>query len=49
LKILSSFSEDFEFTGSYTQIWNQIGDCVPLLMMKEMGTTIKEEILINNV
>ena len=45
LKILSSFPEDFEFTGTYTQIWNQIGNCVPPLMMKAMGKTIRQEIL----
>ena len=45
LKVLSSFPEDFEFTGSYTQIWNQIGNCVPPLMMKEMSKTIREDIL----
>jgi len=45
LKILSSFPEDFTFTGSYTQIWNQIGNCVPPLMMKEMSKTIREDIL----
>ena len=45
LKILSSFPEDFEFSGSYTQIWNQIGNCVPPLMMKEMSKTIKQQIL----
>ncbi len=45
LKILSSFPEDFEFTGTYTQIWNQIGNCVPPLMMKEMSKTIKHQIL----
>jgi DNA (cytosine-5)-methyltransferase 1 len=45
LKILSSFPEDFTFTGSYTQIWNQIGNCVPPLMMKAMGKTIRQEIL----
>ena len=46
LKVLSSFPEDFTFTGSYTQIWNQIGNCVPPLMMKEMSKTIREDILI---
>ena len=45
LKILSSFPEDFTFTGSYNQIWNQIGNCVPPLMMKEMSETIREDIL----
>ena len=45
LKILSSFPTEFEFTGSYTQVWNQIGNCVPPLMMKELGKTIKEQIL----
>ena len=45
LKVLSSFPEDFEFTGSYTRIWNQIGNCVPSLMMKEMSKTIREDIL----
>ena len=45
LKVLSSFPEDFEFTGSYTQIWNQIGNCVPPLMMKEISKTIREDIL----
>ena len=45
LKILSSFPSDFEFTGSYTEIWNQIGNCVPPLMMKEMSKTIREDIL----
>ena len=45
LKILSSFPEDFTFTGSYNQIWNQIGNCVPPLMMKEMSKTIREDIL----
>ena len=45
LKILSSFPEDFTFTGSYTEVWNQIGNCVPPLMMKEMSKTIKQNIL----
>ena len=45
LKILSSFPEDFTFAGSYNQIWNQIGNCVPPLMMKEMSKTIREDIL----
>jgi len=45
LKILSSFPEDFTFTGSYTQIWNQIGNCVPPLMMQAMSKTIREDIL----
>ena len=45
LKILSSFPEDFEFTGTYTQIWNQIGNCVPPLMMQAMSKTIREDIL----
>jgi len=45
LKILSSFPVEFEFVGSYTQVWNQIGNCVPPLMMKELGKTIKEQIL----
>ena len=49
LTILSSFPTDFTFTGSYTQIWNQIGNCVPPLTMKEMSETIREDILINNV
>ena len=47
LKILSSFPADFEFAGSYTQIWNQIGNCVPPLMMKEMSKTIRQDILIH--
>ena len=46
LKILSSFPADFTFTGSYTQIWNQIGNCVPPLMMKAMSKTIREDILV---
>ncbi|HCK14645.1 TPA: hypothetical protein DHW51_11025 [Candidatus Poribacteria bacterium] len=41
LKILSSFPTEFEFTGSYAQVWNQIGNCVPLLMMKELGKLLK--------
>ena len=46
LKILSSFPEDFTFTGSYTEVWNQIGNCVLPLMMKAMSKTIREDILV---
>jgi len=46
LKILSSFPEDFAFTGSYTEVWNQIGNCVLPLMMKAMSKTIREDILV---
>ena len=45
LKILSSFPSEFEFAGSYTQVWNQIGNCVPPLMIKALGDTIREKIL----
>ena len=45
LKILSSFPDDFTFTGSYNQIWNQIGNCVPPLMMRAISKTIREDIL----
>ena len=45
LKILSSFPSEFEFVGSYTQVWNQIGNCVPPLMIKALGETIREKIL----
>ena len=45
LKILSSFPDDFTFTGSYNQIWNQIGNCVPPLMMRAISKTIRKDIL----
>jgi len=49
LKVLSSFPESFEFTGSFNQQWARIGNAVPPNITKTIGLHIKENILTQEV
>jgi DNA (cytosine-5)-methyltransferase 1 len=45
VKAISSFPKDFKLTGSFTKQWERIGRAVPPLMMKEVASAIKKDIL----
>lgn len=45
LKVLSSFPQDFELVGNFTQNCERIGRSVPPLMMKALAENIKTNIL----
>lgn len=42
IKRLCSFPDDYVLTGSYAQQWERCGRSVPPLMMRAIGTTIRE-------
>lgn len=44
-KIIMSFPEDFKLTGSYSKQWARLGNAVPPVMMREIATTIRKEII----
>lgn len=45
LKRLQGFPDDFELTGSYAQRWERVARTVPPVMMREIASTIRTEIL----
>jgi DNA (cytosine-5)-methyltransferase 1 len=45
LRRISSFPDDFELTGNFSQQWERIGRAVPPLMMSRIAGTIATEIL----
>jgi DNA (cytosine-5)-methyltransferase 1 len=47
LKRICSFPDDFILTGSFTQQWERLGNCVPPVMMYYIADTIRREILDN--
>lgn len=49
LKKLSSFPEDFRFTGSFVKQWARIGNAVPPNVTKAIGLHIKEKVLTTEV
>ena len=46
VRLLCSFPADFELTGDYAQQWERMGRAVPPLMMRAIGSTVAERILI---
>jgi len=49
LKRICSFPDDFILTGSFTQQWERLGNCVPPVMMYYVADTIRREILDKNI
>jgi DNA (cytosine-5)-methyltransferase 1 len=45
LRLLSSFPEDFELTGTFAQRCERLGRSVPPLMMKAVADTLRAEVL----
>lgn len=45
IKLLSSFPEEFKFSGTFEDKWARIGNAVMPNMMKEIALTIKTQIL----
>jgi len=45
LKVLSTFRNDFQFTGSFVQQWARIGNAVPPNMTKALAEHIRDKIL----
>jgi len=41
LKILSSFPEDFQFPGSYSDAVSRMGNCVPPLLMRAVAPAVR--------
>ena len=39
---VQSFPNDFEFIGTTTSVWRQIGNAVPPILAYKIGNTIKE-------
>ena len=48
IKLVSSFPEDFIFTGNLNEQWKRIGNAVMPKFMEHIARTIKTEILENN-
>lgn len=44
-KRISSFPDDFQFTGTFVEQWARMGNCVPPLMMKAVADHIHQTIL----
>lgn len=45
LKRICSFPDDFILCGSYSQMWERLGNSVPPVMMKAIAETIRDQIL----
>lgn len=48
-KRIASFPDDFEFVGSYTRIWGQIGNAVMPKFMEAIAGNIRDNILSNKM
>lgn len=45
LKRISGFPDDYVLTGTFSEQWERLGDCVPPPMAAAIATTIRDEIL----
>lgn len=46
LKRIASFPDDFNFTGSFAQTWERIGNSVPPVMMEHIAAAIRDTVLL---